>query len=144
MTVSSVAPEEIVTIILRLLVDGTEVFRSSHQYLVAFRYLIKDLRDVSTVMKNRKVAIRTNISRTWDAAAAAFSNGFSNSSSVAILMSLSFHPARPEPAVQHAYHQQALESLHFQDRLRCREWGRQRMSKETTRLGRRLGVRRER
>jgi hypothetical protein len=31
MTVSSVAPEEIVTIILRLLVDGTEVFRSFHQ-----------------------------------------------------------------------------------------------------------------
>jgi hypothetical protein len=59
MTVSSVAPEEIVTIILRLLVNGTEVFRSSHQYLVALRYLRRDLREVSIVLKNRKVAIRT-------------------------------------------------------------------------------------
>jgi hypothetical protein len=58
MTVSSVAPEEIVTIILRLLVYGTEVFRSFHQYLVALRYLRRDLREVSIVLMNRKVASR--------------------------------------------------------------------------------------
>jgi hypothetical protein len=62
MTVSSVAPEEIVTIVLRLLVDGTGVFRSSHQYLAALRYLRRDSRDVSTVLKNRKVAIHRNLS----------------------------------------------------------------------------------
>jgi hypothetical protein len=46
------------TIILRLLAGGTEVFRSSHQYLVALRSLIRHLREVSIVLMNRKVAIR--------------------------------------------------------------------------------------
>jgi hypothetical protein len=64
MTVSSVAPEEIVTIILRLLVDGTEVFRSSYQYLVALRYLMRDLREVSILQMMRKVANRITRIRT--------------------------------------------------------------------------------
>jgi hypothetical protein len=48
---------EILTIVRGLHVGGTEGIRSFHQYLVALQYLTSDLRDVSIVLRNRKVEI---------------------------------------------------------------------------------------